>query len=139
MSRGPHDLVITEVMWGSDASLEDPSDSQWIELYNAGADPYKTQDGANTTTLVFYRPNEVPATKGATVKDRIGTIDADGYYWQLTGQGQSGRTGQGEKGPDIVATVPTSGRCLDVSCDDGRCRSRRSTKGQLDGIQATRT
>ena len=33
----PHALVISEVMWGSDASLDDGSKSQWIELYNAGA------------------------------------------------------------------------------------------------------
>ena len=34
----PHALVISEVMWGSDASIEDDhSKSQWIELYNAGA------------------------------------------------------------------------------------------------------
>ena len=40
----PHaGLVISEVMWGSDASLGtdgtavDPTNNQWIELYNPGA------------------------------------------------------------------------------------------------------
>ena len=53
----PHDLVITEVMWGTDASLRTPSHNQWIELYNAGG-AYKTT--ADTTYLVFYRANEIP-------------------------------------------------------------------------------
>ncbi len=29
--------IITEIMWGSDASQADPKLSQWIEIYNAGA------------------------------------------------------------------------------------------------------
>ena len=63
--ESPHALVITEIMWGSDASLETPSNNQWIELYNAG-DEYKTVDDDGATdaneavTLVFYGPNEHP-------------------------------------------------------------------------------
>ena len=55
----PHPLVISEVMWGSDASLDDGSKSQWIELYNAGAE-FKTAGdaGAETAYFVFYGPNE---------------------------------------------------------------------------------
>ena len=95
----PHALVITEVMWGTDASLQTPSHNQWIELYNAG-EAYKTTAG--TTYLVFYRANEIPrplnpdGTLPYGVTDRIGTVDAQNKYWSIVGKGQSGRTGQGE-------------------------------------------
>ena len=100
----PHALIITEIMWGSDASLDDPGKSQWIELYNAGAE-YKTVDGDNTTYLVFYGPGDVlPAV--TTVKDRVGTVDAVNGYWSLAGKGQSGRTAEKIQGESVDA-VPT--------------------------------
>ena len=126
----PHALVISEVMWGSDASIEDDhSKSQWIELYNAGA-AYTTvaedaaTDAYEATYLVFYGPNEtppamtaavaatattaaVPAALPAGVTDRIGTIDALGAYWSIAGKGQSGRTGAGEEAADLTAIIPT--------------------------------
>ena len=109
-------LVISEVMWGEDTSLDPSSNSQYIELYNPGAQ-YKTIDDLDETpginealTLIFYAPNEfsaVPArtavaataTTAATtplpagLTDRIGTLDAKGNYWSPTGKGQSGRSG----------------------------------------------
>ena len=126
----PHALVISEVMWGSDASIEnDHSKSQWIELYNAGAAYTTVKEDAATdayeaTYLVFYGPNEtppamtaavaatattaaVPAALPAGVTDRIGTIDALGAYWSLAGKGQSGRTGAGEEAGDLTAIIPT--------------------------------
>ena len=122
----PHPLVISEVMWGSDASIvDDHSKSQWIELYNTGAE-FKTAGdaGAETTYFVFYGPNEtppamtpavtatattaaVPAALPAGVTDRIGTIDALGAYWSIAGKGQSGRTGAGEEAADLTAIIPT--------------------------------
>ena len=33
-----NELVISEVMWGEDASLTEPMRSQWIELYNPGGE-----------------------------------------------------------------------------------------------------
>ena len=126
----PHALVISEVMWGSDASIvDDHSKSQWIELYNAGA-VYTTvaedaaTDAYEATYLVFYGPNEtppamtaavaatattpaVPAALPAGVTDRIGTIDALGAYWSIAGKGQSGRTGAGEEAAALTAVVQT--------------------------------
>ena len=126
----PHALVISEVMWGSDASIvDDHSKSQWIELYNAGAAYTTVKEDAATdayeaTYLVFYGPNEtppamtaavaatattpaVPAALPAGVTDRIGTIDALGAYWSIAGKGQSGRTGAGEEAADLTAIIPT--------------------------------
>ena len=102
---GPHGLVISEIMWGSDRSLDDPGKSQWIELYNAGAE-YKTQDGTNTTYLIFYDGTDtLPAA--TTVKDRIGTTDALGLSWNLAGKGRSGRTAEKVAGAaQVVATEP---------------------------------
>ena len=116
MSTG---LTVSEIMWGTDASLGTPSHNQWIELYNAGAE-YKTKDAA----LIFYAPNDavpaktaavaatattaaVPAMLPAGVSDRVGTIDDAGAYWSIAGKGQSGRTGQGETAGELIAVVPT--------------------------------
>ena len=125
----PHALVISEVMWGTDASLGNPAHNQWIELYNAGA-AYTTvvedaaTDALEATYLVFYRPNETPpaitpavpatATTAAVaaklpagVSDRLGTITAAGAYWSLAGKGQNGRSGQGESTGELLAVAPT--------------------------------
>ncbi len=121
----PHALVISEVMWGTDASLGNPAHNQWIELYNAG-DAYTTvvedaaTDALEATYLVFYRPNETPtpaipatattpAVLPAGVSDRIGTITAAGAYWSLVSKGQNGRSGQGESKTtgDLLAVAPT--------------------------------
>ena len=102
-----HPLVVSEVMWGEDTSLSPSSKSQYIELYNPGAQ-YKTVADADHTpdinealTLIFYASNEfndIPARGAAGslpagVTDRIGTLDADGDYWSPTSKGQSGRSG----------------------------------------------
>ena len=114
-----HGLVISEVMWGEDVSLSPSSNSQYIELYNPGADHVTPDDDASTAnvderlTLVFYAPNEfgsvapkvavaATATTAATtafpgrVKDRVGTLDATGAFWNPVGTGQSGRSGTTE-------------------------------------------
>ena len=116
--ESPHALVITEIMWGSDASLDAPSKNQWIELYNAGAQ-YKTKDddastaGNEAITLVFYGPGDTPPALSAAgalpagITDRVGTIDANGSYWSIAGKGQSGRTGQGEDADNLATVVPT--------------------------------
>ena len=103
-------LVISEVMWGEDVSLDPSSNSQYIELYNPGGQ-YKTIDDLDETpdinealTLIFYAPNEfsaVPSVDAAGdlptgITDRIGTLDATGKYWSPTSVGQSGRSGTTE-------------------------------------------
>ena len=113
-------LMITEIMWGSDASLDTNSNSQWIEIKNTTAADIKTGD--KTHKLIFYGPNEaVPAKTAAVaatattaakpaalpsgVVDRVGTINDAGAYWQPVGQ--SGRTGFGEAAAELTAVVPT--------------------------------
>ena len=106
-------LVISEVMWGEDVSLDPSSNSQYIELYNPGGQ-YKTIDDLDETpdinealTLIFYAPNEygdIPQSDTlvaagdrfplpAGITDRIGTLGFDGVYWSPTSKGQSGRSG----------------------------------------------
>ncbi len=117
-------LIISEIMWGSDASLATNSNSQWIEIMNTTAADIKTGD--KTHKLIFYGPNEIvpaktaaaaatpttaakPAALPAGVVDRVGTIDDTGAYWSLVGtdQGQSGRTGYGETASDLTTLIPT--------------------------------
>ena len=119
----PNDLVISEIMWGSDASLGTNNNSQWIEIQNNSGASILTGDG--THKLMFYGPNETPPAKTAAVAatattaavpealpagvaDRVGTITDLGAYWSLAGKGQSGRTGLGEENlPELAAVIPT--------------------------------
>ena len=100
-------LVISEIMWGSDASLATNSDSQWIEIKNTTAANIATGD--KTHKLIFYGPNETlpdMSVAANNIQDRVGTIGAGGY-WTLAGKGRSGRTGTGETKGDLTAVVPT--------------------------------
>ena len=99
----PNDLVISEIMWGSDASLDPDNNSQWIEIKNNTGSSILTGD--KTHKLVFYGPNET-LPDVSTVKDRVGTVGAGGY-WSIMGKGQGGRSGEGETATDVVAVVPT--------------------------------
>ena len=146
-------LVISEVMWGEDTSLTPSSNSQYIELYNPGAQ-YKTVADADHTpdinealTLIFYAPNEfdaIPAVDAAGdlatgLTDRIGTLDADGDYWSPTSKGQSGRSGTidtdaGElttgRGPFVDAVpIVSMYRAMDAAgaVEDGQIAASWST------------
>ena len=124
---GPEKVVISEINWGSDASLKPNNNSQWIELKNKSGKSLLTGDG--NYKFIFYGPNETPPAKVAVaavaetattkaqaagmalpagVQDRVGTIDEKGAYWSIVGKGQSGRSGEGEENnPELVAIIPT--------------------------------
>ena len=119
---GPEKVVISEIMWGTDASLKPNNNSQWIELKNKSGKSLLT--GEDNYQLIFYGPNESPPAKTAAVAatatteakpaalpegvmDRVGTIDEKGAYWSIVGKGQSGRSGLEEQAAAIVAVVPT--------------------------------
>ena len=116
-----HALVISEVMWGEDLSLDPASKSQWIELYNAGVayttvgDDPLTLDVDERLTLAFYGRYEFDAIPAdatgrlpGSVTDRIGTLYADGRSWSPVGKGQGGRTGTGEPTAARGAFVDTT-------------------------------
>ena len=105
---GAGSLIISEIMWGSDASIEAGSfNSQYIEIRNTSGAEIKA--AKETYKLVFY-------TAGATlpdasvaannIQDRVGTVGANGY-WSVAGKGQSGRTGVEEAPGDLAAVTPT--------------------------------
>ena len=96
-------LYISEIMWGSDASLDPNRNSQWIEIANKGTSSILTGD--KTHKLIFYGFNET-LPDVSTVADRVGTVGASGP-WSIAGKGQSGRSGTGEQATEIVAVVPT--------------------------------
>ena len=100
---GPTGLIISEIMWGSDASLDAPVNSQYIELRNVSGAEIKA--GKEAYKLVFYGAGATLPT-GDDIQDRVGTVGAGGY-WSVAGIGQSGRTGVGEQAADITAVVPT--------------------------------
>ena len=107
---GPEKVVISEILWGSDASLSTSSDSQWIELKNKSGKSLLTGNG--NYRLIFYPANETPPAKGADgslpsgVTDRVGTITDEGIFWSIASKGQSGRSGLGTEADTVVPTVP---------------------------------
>ena len=107
VSYGTHaagDAYISEVMWGTDASLEDVSGSNWIEIRNGTSAVIEIAE--NIWALWFYEAHETPATaypadtayegpigQAGTIIDAIGTKDGTtGLSWSIAGKGQSGRT-----------------------------------------------
>ena len=94
---------ISEVMWGTDASQNPVSLSNWIEIRRVGD---KIDVGAQDWALWFYEAHETPPTaypanssyEGAIgqpgeIIDIIGTKASDtGRSWSLAGLGQSGRS-----------------------------------------------
>ena len=103
---------ISEVMWGSDASQDDSSNSQWIEIANATSAAIAV--GENKWALWFYQANATPPTSyidtdgttAGTIVDMIGTESATGF-WSVAGKGQGGRTNVDPGGADVVAIAPT--------------------------------
>ena len=101
-------ISISEIMWGSDASLETNSHSQWIEIKNTSGKELKTGD--KTYKLIFYGPNETLPDRSIAannIQDRVGTVDDNGVYWNVVGTGQNGRSGHAETKTDLTAVVPT--------------------------------
>ena len=100
---GAKKLVISEIMWGTDASLANPHESQYIELRNtSGAEIVA---GDKDYKLVLYPAGTtLPSMSVAAnnIQDRVSTIG-----WALVGKGQSGRTGVGEAPGDTLAIAPT--------------------------------
>ena len=101
-------LVISEIMWGTDASITDaPVNSQYIEIRNTSGAEIKMGDGNHK--LVFYAAGSTlpdMSVAANNIQDRVGTVGAGGF-WTLAGKGQSGRTGIDEGAADVVAVVPT--------------------------------
>ncbi len=94
--------IITEIMWGSDLSQADPKFSQWIELYNAGA---------NIADLSVYQLKVTPFS-AATFSADARAVDTVGNLgngkWAVPGQG--GRTVAVEEteemeGADVVPLI----------------------------------
>lgn len=91
--RGPanaaeKDVVISEIMWGSDAAAMDANmthKGQWIELYNTTDDNIASLDG---WALEFLPPNGRSTGLGVKV-DEVTNLGPTGY-WQVVGQ--SGRS-----------------------------------------------
>ena len=94
----PGAAYISEVMWGSDASLDIVTKSQWIEI--ASATHRAIGIGKEAWVLWFYQAHEKPrdryvkedGTVGVLI-DRIGTkASVTGLGWLIAERGQSGRT-----------------------------------------------
>ena len=99
------DVVISEIMWGSDAANADSWKSQWIELHNTTGSKIVIAEKA--WTLTFYGANEALPTSGYI--DRVGTRDTtNGIFWAP--KGSSGRTDVGATTAanpgGIIGTVP---------------------------------
>lgn len=118
-------VVISEILWGSDYSLADATESQWIEVYNTtGA---RLPIAEETWFLRFYAANEpIPHPKTPGILDRVGTLsspDAHVYgtsggvpiYWSIAGKGQNGWTARGQSQPliSMERLIHTTGEVSD--------------------------
>ena len=93
--------IISEIMWGTDASLATPKHNQWIEIMNTSAAEITTKG----YKLMFYEANEaLPDITDATNKiaDRVSTRN-----WNIVGVGQSGRSSSTIGTGDDVELVAT--------------------------------
>ena len=102
-------LVISEIMWGTDASAQVPASVQWIEIYNEGAALRDKDD----VRLVFYEnvrttdatvrllTNPVGREVEYTVVDRVSTVSRFGAKWELKGSG-------GRSAADTTNDIPAS-------------------------------
>ena len=106
---GAESLIISEIMWGTDASVKASVNSQYIEIRNTSGAEIKA--ALEAYKLVFYTagstlPDDSDAANN--VQDRVGTVGASGFWGdQVAGKGQSGRTGVGEAPGDLAAVTPT--------------------------------
>ena len=127
VSYGAHaagSAYISEVMWGTDASQDDATKSQWIEIANGTSAAIAI--GEKVWALWFYQANETPratyvkddGTAGVLI-DRIGTKTFAGtviapatigttadIYWSIAGKGQSGRSGVEAGAADVAPVAP---------------------------------
>ena len=112
-------VVISEVMWGSDAAHADSTSSQWIELHNTTDEAIVIAE--KMWGLVFFNANEtLPAAAdtlnigvdaAGSIVDSVGTRDeTSGTFWSVAGKGQGGRSDVNpaidDAAPIIGTTVP---------------------------------
>ena len=97
------DLVISEIMWGTDQHLagkdDRPQDSQWIELLNTTDATIHIDE--KEWKLAFY------SSAGAAPSDAIDVVGNANPYWQV--KGSSGAT-QGSR----VVNITSKGNALPV-------------------------
>ena len=83
-------LVISEIMWATDAGSRD---RQWIEIANTSGAEIKLGD--KTHKLVLYEASEVlpdMSVAANNIQDRVSTLYKGTNHWSIAGKGQSGRT-----------------------------------------------
>ena len=90
-------VIISEIMWGSDASIDDSAKSQWLELQNMTSSAISI--GEKKWSLIFYSPADTLPATGYI--DRVGTVGVGGH-WSIAGKGQSGRSVIKEGDPTAI-------------------------------------
>ena len=137
------DLVISEMMWGRDDGLSDPTNSQWIELYNA-----TTTKGAATGAIeqdtweIEFHAGTGIRQAHARQSDSFSNRELGNAHWEIPNvsggkYGQSGRTkltpGQAGALRDLVSMR----RKLDydkVEKEDHKTADDENRTEQLKGI-----
>ena len=146
----PENVSISEILWGSDASLATHSHSQWIEIQNRSGKSLLTGDA--DYKLIFYAANERlplqpsvwtlnairrtnPPIVSSLIRDRVGTLTETRAYWSIAGKGQSGRTGTGElRKPVPTQPIISMFRVMDA---DGAPKDGRMASSWMQSTQPT--
>ena len=90
-------VKITEIMWGTDASLEDSKMSQWIEIQNTTAAEVTVNFGSAGGWKLTFKPTVYDPAPTAVTATAAGAVDymsnlGNPGKWDITGNGSSGRT-----------------------------------------------
>ena len=89
-------VKITEIMWGQDAHLNDPTMSQWIEIENTTSAAITVDFGSSGSWSLTFKQGEYDPNPAGAV-DHLGNLGNPGF-WQVvdTTDGTYGQSGRSE-------------------------------------------
>ena len=145
-------LVISEVMWGNDAGLSDPTDSQWIELYNttnaAITGVWELEFTAKDRGRAMLTSEEAKVTTAASlggestsakpVVDKLSTWRDVGTYWDWRISDSAGGS-HGQSGKSTTNSATSVGNQVELVSMQRKINYDNVTKKHKDDAVENRT
>ena len=137
-------LVISEIMWGGDAYLSDPTRNQWIELYNATTTKGSATGAiaSGTWEIEFRAGAGTTVTPPANLSDSFSNRELGNAHWDIPNvsggkYGQSGRTKLSPGTPGSLRDLVSMRRKIDyakVEKTDHKTDATENRAEQVKGI-----